>query len=105
LLVVCRAVVDVYDDSPVALQDVAGDVSEDRQRPPGNVRAVHGALHDMPGQDALADPAIRILADPTGAEGIAGADLQQLTLELVGHGFTSFGSELLTLLKVCRSSY
>jgi hypothetical protein len=87
LLLVGRAIVDVDDYAPVALEDVPRDEGEDAEGPARDVGPVDRALVDVPREHACARPAVRVLADPTRAEHVARADLQQLPLELVRHVF------------------
>ena len=86
MLLVRRLVVDEDDNSPVPREDVAGDVPDPAERPAGHVRAVHAALVEVPRKQAVAFPAVRILAHPARTQDVAGADLQEASLELVGHG-------------------
>src|SRR4029079_11340751 len=70
----------------MAGQDVAGDVDRQGDRAPGHVRALDGAAVEVPRQDRVAGASVGVLADPTGAEDVAGADLQQTAFDVVRHG-------------------
>ena len=85
LLFVRRAVVDVDDDPPVSIEDVPRNVREDHERASGHVRAVDRPTLEVPGEHAVAGAAVGILPHPARAEDVAGADLQQASLQLIGH--------------------
>ncbi len=85
LLLVGRAVVDEDGRLPRAGQDVARDVDGQRDRPAADVDALDGPAVDMPGERGIAGPAVRVLPDPARAQHVAGADLEQLALDVVGH--------------------
>src|SRR2546423_1912925 len=77
LLLRRRAIIDIDTHAPVAFQDVAWDEGQDDQRVTGDIQPIDGALVDMPAEHAGTSAAIRILANPARAQGVARADLQQ----------------------------
>jgi len=80
-------VVEVDGGAPVARQDVAGNVRDQRNRMAGDVDAVDRALVEMPGNDGVAGAEVGILADPAWAQHATIADLEQSSFQMIGHGF------------------
>src|SRR6185369_3123716 len=69
-------VVEVDGGRPVALQDVAGNVRDHRDRPAGDVDAVDRPLVEMPRNDRVAGAEVRILADPARTQHATVADFE-----------------------------
>jgi hypothetical protein len=90
LLLLGYLVVEVDGGGPVALQDVARDVSDHRDRSARHVDAVDRSLVEMPGDDGVAGAVVRILSDPARAQHAAVANLQQASFEVIRHA-TSHG--------------
>ena len=87
LLLGRRAVVDEHDGLPrLRDEDVLGDVGRDGHRQAADVDAFDRALLDAPGDHGVAGLVVGVLADPARAQHVAGADLQQPSLDLVRHG-------------------
>src|SRR4029079_15132329 len=70
---------------PVPGERVPGDVHRQAQAPVGDVDAEDRAAIDVPAEDRVARAVpVRVLADPAGAQDVAGAHLQQPALHRVG---------------------
>src|SRR5262249_4577580 len=80
-----RLVIDIDRRPPVALEDVAGHVSQGNNGAPGDVNAFDRALVEMPANDGVAGSVVRIFSDPARAEYPAVADFQESTFEMVSH--------------------
>ena len=87
LLLVGRPVVDEHGRLPrLRDQDVLGDVGRHGDRQAAHVDAFDGSLLDAPGDRGVAGRVVRVLAHPARAQDVAGADLEQPALDVVGHG-------------------
>ena len=93
----CGPIVDIADGAPVALEHVAGDEHGDTEVQARHVDALDLAVLDLIGQRGLAGAIVGVLADPTGAEGVAVANLEQVALEPIGHMFLPRVSRLAQL--------
>ena len=80
------ALVDIDGDAPVALQDVAGKMRDNRDRRVRDLDPVDGALVEMVGDDGVARSIVGIFPDPAGAENAAVADFQQSPFKMIRHG-------------------
>src|SRR5579875_462024 len=79
--------VDAQQGAPVALEDIPRDVGEDCQGKTADVNPFDLTVVDVVGDDRIAGPPVRVLANPAGAEHVAVADLQEASLELIRHLF------------------
>ncbi len=87
LLLGARRVVHERHHAPVAGQGIVRNVQENRVGQPGNVDAVDFTFLEMPGDRAVAGSPIRVFAHPAGANRVAGAGFQHVTLKFVSHRF------------------
>ena len=106
-LLLVRAVVDVDELAPVALEHVARDVDDADERQAAHVDAADRALVEVVGDDGLAGALIGILSDPARTQRVARADLEQRALQLVartGRGRPGVGKgHVLSLLRTMMS--
>src|SRR6478609_565408 len=87
LLLVGRAVVDEDRCLPgLRDQDVLRDVGRHGDRQAADVDALDRPLLDAPRDRRVARLVVRVLADPARAENVAGAHLEQPSLDVVSHG-------------------
>src|SRR4029079_2701344 len=69
----------------LGFEDVVRDVCGDRERQAADVDALDRALLDAPGDRRVAGLVVGVLADPAGAQDVAGADLEQPAFDVVSH--------------------
>jgi hypothetical protein len=68
------SVVDDHGDAPVTFEDIARNVDENGECPVGNIYAVNLAPLNVVGIDRVASLVVRVLANPAGAQDVAGAN-------------------------------
>src|SRR5262245_22676154 len=92
LLGLRRVVINVESHAPVSLNSDAWNVRDGSDGAPANVDAIDVAFLDSPRNETIACPAIRCATNPARTDAVAGANLDNLTLDPVPH---------LILLRVC----
>src|SRR5579872_3746873 len=87
LLLGRRFVVDDHRDFPIPLEDVAGDMANERDAQARNVRGPDSPFFYVISDNGVACHVIRVLADPTWTENVAIAHFKNLTFEFVRHAY------------------
>jgi hypothetical protein len=80
-----RTVVDVDRAADIAFQDVARDVHNHGDGPPGDIDPIHVAGIEMIGKGRIACAIVWVFADPARSEDAAIAYFQQASLQMIGH--------------------
>ena len=78
-------VADIDGGSPVALQNVARHMGDQRDGLSRHIDAVDRSLVEVPRDDGVAGAVVGILADPAGAEYAAVADFEETPFEVISH--------------------